>query len=136
MKKWISRSPEETRTIAGQFAATLKQGDFILLQGDLGAGKTEWVKGLARALGFEGEVSSPTFNLVHEYPAHTPIHHWDLYRLEGKTDWSVLDLQEHLSGRGITVVEWFERYPSWPTGGYKISIQIQQDEARKIICES
>jgi len=86
------------------------------LIGDLGAGKTTFVQGMAEGLGCGTVPTSPTFSLLHEYPGKTlTLHHWDLYRLDLSTDWNQLDLADQLPGCGITVVEWPERYPGpWP----------------------
>lgn len=134
MKTWNTASPEETRAAAAELAAACREGTVIRLHGDLGAGKTQWVKGFAAALGFTGEVTSPTFSLLHEYEGKGgTVHHWDLYRLEAKTDWEVLDLAEHLDGDGITVVEWPERYPGpWPDGVWDVRITMTGPEGRRI----
>lgn len=121
-----SASPSDTRRHAASFASQLGPGSAIRLLGDLGAGKTEWVKGLAAALGFPGDVTSPTFALLHEYRGGSwPIFHWDLYRLNPNTDWHLLDLPDHLAGSGITIVEWPDRYPGpWPRGCREIRIEM------------
>ena len=80
MTEYVSHSPAETEKIAGELAHRLKGGDVLAFQGGLGAGKTTFVRGLALGLGFDGEVSSPTFALVHEYDAKPPLYHFDLYR--------------------------------------------------------
>ena len=82
MRKYISRSEAETIKIAEDFAKELKSGDVIALMGDLGAGKTAFVKGVAAAFGAEGSVSSPTFTVVNEYNGDIDIYHFDAYRLE------------------------------------------------------
>ena len=81
MTEYVSHSPAETEKIAGELAHRLKGGDVLAFQGGLGAGKTTFVRGLALGLGFDGEVSSPTFALVHEYDAKPPLYHFDLYRI-------------------------------------------------------
>lgn len=132
----LSHSAEETRQQAAALAENVQAGDIILLNGDLGAGKTEWVKGFVAAMGGTLEVTSPTFNLVHEYNGGKfLVYHWDLYRLDEKTDWSVLDLDAHLKGSGITIIEWPERYPHrWPSSSWKIFLEIVDTEDRKITC--
>lgn len=105
--KFLSHSAEETFKIAENFSKTLKAGDVIALFGDLGAGKTEFVKGVARALGCDEDITSPTFTLVNEYKGEDfMIYHFDVYRLSGisldNCDW----IDEYLFSDGISIVEW------------------------------
>lgn len=128
-------TPEATRAHAAALAALLHEGQVILLEGPLGAGKTEWVRGLAHALGYEGPVTSPTFTLCHEYP--TPggtLWHWDLYRLEPGTDWEAIEFDEHLGAEGgWSVIEWPDRFPGpWPDGHWHLRIELERDEIRRI----
>ena len=97
---------EETRSIGGAISSLLLPGDAIALAGELGSGKTTFAQGLARGLGFEGHVVSPTFTLVREYrPARLPVIHADVYRLERVQD--VLDLElEQSAEDGVLLVEW------------------------------
>lgn len=97
---------EETRSIGGAISPLLSPGDAIALTGELGSGKTTFAQGLARGLGFEGHVVSPTFTLVREYrPARLPVIHADVYRLERVQD--VLDLElEQAAEDGVLLVEW------------------------------
>ncbi|HNW92134.1 MAG TPA: tRNA (adenosine(37)-N6)-threonylcarbamoyltransferase complex ATPase subunit type 1 TsaE [bacterium] len=107
--KTITRSPEETEALAGDLAATLAAGDLVLLAGELGAGKTEFVKGLAKGLGIHGIIQSPTFALVREHrDGRVPLIHLDLYRLAGGGEVEELGLDE-LRAEGIVAVEWPER---------------------------
>ena len=82
-----SYSSKQTEEFGSQLGKSLKAGDVVALFGDLGAGKTAFTRGLAHGMGFDGEVSSPTFALVHEYPADIPIYHFDMYRI---TTWDDL----------------------------------------------
>jgi tRNA threonylcarbamoyladenosine biosynthesis protein TsaE len=115
----LSRSESETLSLAAAFAADLGPGDAVALRGPLGAGKTLFARGVARALGFEGPVSSPSYALVHEYAARVPVYHMDLYRLAPGADWEEIGLSHYLDpstssggpGRGICLVEWPERLP-------------------------
>ncbi len=124
MTNLISRSEDETLAIAAEFAATLKAGDAVALHGDLGAGKTLFSRGVARALGYDGPVSSPSYALVHEYSGRVPVYHMDLYRLAPGSDWEEIGLAHYLdpstssggAGRGICLVEWPERLPPALTG--------------------
>jgi len=93
--------------------ATLPGPSILALCGDLGAGKTQFVKGLARGLGYDGEVASPTFPLLHEYHSgRHPLFHFDFYRLESEDDLRALDFEEML-GSGVVAVEWADRFPDW-----------------------
>lgn len=110
--KSISHSEEETLAHAAAFAETLKPGDVVALHGPLGAGKTLFCRGVARALGYEGLVNSPTYALVHEYRARIPLYHMDLYRLAPGADWEEIGLEHYLDGQGVCLIEWPERLPS------------------------
>lgn len=106
-----SKSIEETEEAAQSLAERLEPGDFIALEGDLGAGKTQFVRGLARGLGLTDEISSPTFTILQIYnQGETPLHHFDLYRLEDSEDVINSGLEDTLFDPGaISVVEWSER---------------------------
>ncbi|MFZ5805663.1 MAG: tRNA (adenosine(37)-N6)-threonylcarbamoyltransferase complex ATPase subunit type 1 TsaE [Verrucomicrobiota bacterium] len=132
MTATICSTPADTRSHAFQFAQTLAPGTLLLLRGDLGAGKTEWVKGLVLGLGSSDEVTSPTFTLMHEYRGGKYlIYHWDLYRLGEKTDWSALDFFQGNS-HAITVVEWPEHFAEWSGHAVTIHFAIMQNEQRSI----
>jgi tRNA threonylcarbamoyladenosine biosynthesis protein TsaE len=105
-----STAEADTEAVGRALAASLGAGETVLVQGDLGAGKTVFVRGLAEGLGIDGgEVSSPTFTLVHEYRGgRLPLVHLDLYRLE-RVDLDDVGLDADLAARGVTVVEWPER---------------------------
>jgi len=101
----VTRSPEETIALGKEYGAKLKRGDVLLLEGDLGAGKTTFVKGVALACGVETEVRSPTFALMHRYKGSPDLVHIDLYReteAEGLEDLAL----DEVSAEVITVVEW------------------------------
>lgn len=106
-------SVEETWALARQFAAELKSGDVVCLEGDLGAGKTTFTQGLAAALGVAGRVTSPTFCLVQEHQGKDPsslfLVHMDLYRLRSEDDVLSIGWEDYLSEGAILVVEWPER---------------------------
>jgi tRNA threonylcarbamoyladenosine biosynthesis protein TsaE len=102
-------SVEETWALARKFADTLKPGDVVCLEGDLGAGKTTFTQSLARALGVSGRVTSPTFCVVQEHPGERFMVHMDLYRLGGEDEVIELGWEDYLSRGAIVVVEWPER---------------------------
>lgn len=111
--EFLSQSPQETITFAQGFAKSLKAGDVVCLQGELGAGKTTFVKGLAQALRVESTyVNSPTFVLMNFYEGKLPIYHFDLYRLEDPQALATVNFDEYFYGNGISVIEWAERLGS------------------------
>jgi tRNA threonylcarbamoyladenosine biosynthesis protein TsaE len=123
----------ETRAVAAALAADLRPGDLVLLHGDLGAGKTVFVKGLAEGLGLDPDsVTSPTFTLVHEYlGGRLPLLHLDLYRLAA-TDLDEVGLDPDQAARGVVVVEWAERLTRRPPASLAVHIGDLGAEAREI----
>jgi tRNA threonylcarbamoyladenosine biosynthesis protein TsaE len=108
----ISHNASETFEAGREFAASLQSGDVVGLCGDLGAGKTHFVKGLAVGLGSLAAVTSPTFTLVHEYrDGRMPIFHIDFYRLESPGEVAQIGLDEFLDAGGVTVIEWAGKFP-------------------------
>ena len=101
-----SKSPEETRILGAALAPVMVPGDVVSLSGDLGAGKTVFVQGLARALGVETPVTSPTFTIVHEYRGRYPIRHLDVYRLDSFQEVIDLGFDELFDPEAILVIEW------------------------------
>ena len=99
-------APEDTMAVGEAVASLLRAGDAIALTGELGAGKTTFVRGAARALGFDGPVASPTFTLVREYQGRVRIYHVDVYRLERMQDVLDLGLDEMVAEGGVLLVEW------------------------------
>jgi len=128
-----SRSEADTRRVAARLAAGLGKGDVVLLSGDLGAGKTAFVRGLAEGLGMgAAEVTSPTFTLVHEYRGgRLPLIHVDLYRLE-TAELDEIGLDEALAASGVVAVEWAERLARPVRGAIAISIADEGDDRRLI----
>ena len=107
----VTRSPEETEAAGARLAGRLRSGDLVLLQGPLGAGKTTFVRGLARGLGSRAHVMSPTFQLVRIYEGPLQLAHVDLYRLEAGAGVADLGLEQLLDD-GVVVVEWGDRWPA------------------------
>ena len=106
----ILNSVEAAQAFGERWAATLVGGEIFALYGVLGAGKTQLAKGLARGLGFHGDVTSPTFTIVHEYRGgRLPMYHIDLYRIRNEKDAIDIGLDEYLPSDGVTVIEWPER---------------------------
>jgi tRNA threonylcarbamoyladenosine biosynthesis protein TsaE len=104
----VTNSAAETEAAGENFGRGLRQGDLLLLEGDLGAGKTTFVRGVARGAGSPAHVASPTFQLVRIYQGALQLAHIDLYRIEGDAELSDLGLEELLD-QGAVVVEWGER---------------------------
>ncbi|MFI5401772.1 MAG: tRNA (adenosine(37)-N6)-threonylcarbamoyltransferase complex ATPase subunit type 1 TsaE [Planctomycetota bacterium] len=115
MSTVVSRSPEETRRLGRELGATLKPGDVVLLEGELGAGKTTFVKGIADACGVTVEVRSPTFALMHRYRGKPDVIHVDLYREKSPAALDDLALDE-AGEAAVIVVEWPKEIASslWP----------------------
>jgi len=106
----ILNSVEAAQAFGESLAANAVGGEIFALHGVLGAGKTQIAKGLAKGLGFTGDVTSPTFTIVHEYRGgRLPMYHIDLYRIHTEKDAVDIGLEEYLPGDGVTVVEWPER---------------------------
>ena len=113
MEQFKSSSVEETIQIGFEFGRELKPGDVVCLNGDLGSGKTHFVKGVASYFGIEPEtVSSPTYTLIHEYPGSVPIYHFDCYRLKNEQEALEIGAEEYFYGEGICLVEWPEKIDS------------------------
>ncbi len=107
----ISHSPSDTEALGNEWGRTAASGLVIGLSGDLGAGKTQLVKGLARGLGVPGRVHSPSFTLVNVYAGgRLTLFHLDLYRLDSARQVIDAGLEEYLSPEGVTVIEWAERW--------------------------
>jgi len=130
---FTSGSEAETRAMAARLASDLGPGAVLLLSGDLGAGKTAFVRGLAEGLGLEADqVTSPTFTLVHEYRGgRLPLIHVDLYRLDS-ADLDDIGLDQDLAAAGVTAVEWPERLSRAVPGAIAIAIVDQGGDRRLI----
>jgi len=128
-----SNSEEQTRQIAAVLARDLRAGAVILLQGDLGAGKTAFVRGLAEGLGINtDDVTSPTFTLVHEYRGgRLPLIHVDLYRLD-RADLDEIGLDQDLAATGVVAIEWPERLSRAINGARQIDIADRGGDQRDI----
>ena len=107
--KLLSHSESETEFFGEQLAKALSAGDVIAFTGDLGMGKTAFVRGLARGLGCRSHVSSPTFTIVNEYNGPIPLFHFDMYRLHSSEELFDIGWEDYLSRGGICAVEWSER---------------------------
>jgi tRNA threonylcarbamoyladenosine biosynthesis protein TsaE len=127
----LTRSEEETERIARDLGAKLGVGAVVLLYGDLGAGKTCFVRGLASGLGIDPEeVSSPTFTLVQEYRGRVPLYHVDLYRIT-PGEAGELGLEE-LTASGVVAIEWAEKVDEMFPSGIAVRIEDRGEEAREV----
>jgi tRNA threonylcarbamoyladenosine biosynthesis protein TsaE len=128
-----TQSAEETRAAGERLGRTLAPGDVVALTGDLGAGKTCFVQGLARGLGAGTWPTSPTFVLVNEYRADLPIHHVDAYRVAGPDEMIDIGLLELIDGDGVTLIEWADRVATLlPDRTIHVAIEGVGDEPRTI----
>lgn len=134
VETFISNSPEETFELGRTFAARLRAGDVVALDGDLGAGKTQFVKGLAAGLGHGGDVTSPTFTLVHEYTGgRLALFHFDFYRLETGDDALQIGLDDYLDARGVLAIEWAGKFPEvLPAATHWLRFHAGAGDARRI----
>ncbi|RDU34725.1 tRNA (adenosine(37)-N6)-threonylcarbamoyltransferase complex ATPase subunit type 1 TsaE [Neobacillus piezotolerans] len=130
--EYKSSSAEDTLNFAERLGAMLKPGDVLTLEGDLGAGKTTFTKGLALGLGIKRMVNSPTFTIIKEYHGRLPLYHMDVYRLgdEGED----LGFDEYFEGDGVTVVEWAHLIAEQlPVARLEIQLYHEPDGGRKIV---
>jgi tRNA threonylcarbamoyladenosine biosynthesis protein TsaE len=133
--KRIAANAEATREVAAELAPDLKAGSVVALVGDLGAGKTEFVKGLAAGLGSPSVVTSPTFTLIHEYlGGRLPLYHMDFYRLSSEDELDEIGFDDYLSRAGICAVEWANRFPERiPGTAIWVTLSIAENNER-LIC--
>ena len=133
MQKFFSKSYIETEEIAFKLAQTLKGTEIIAMFGGLGAGKTAFTRGLARGLGIEDGVSSPTFALVHEYEGKFPVYHFDMYRIADADDLFATGYYDYI-GNGVIVIEWSENIENaLPEDSVRIYFEPGENEDQRII---
>lgn len=108
MADFVSKSEHETFELGKKLALSLKCGDVIALCGNLGAGKTVFAKGVAKGLGVEEEVTSPTFTLLRQYNGRLPLCHFDLYRIEDEQELEYIGFYDFLGGENVCIIEWVE----------------------------
>jgi tRNA threonylcarbamoyladenosine biosynthesis protein TsaE len=126
-------SRDGTELLGESLAPLLHAGDVLVLSGDLGAGKTQLTKGIAKGLGVAEPITSPTFNLLLVHLGRLPLYHFDLYRLERAEELEDLDYWGTLEADGVAVVEWGDRFAeALPADGLVVSIHITDDESRRL----
>ena len=130
----ISHSEDETLALAEKILNLFTPDDVIVLSGELGAGKTLFVRGLAKGLGLDVmHVNSPSYTIVNEYPGKKPMYHFDLYRLGDSSELVEIGWEDYLSKKGLVVVEWGERAEEFlPNRYYKIDFSILNEKEREI----
>ena len=123
----VTKSASDTQALGEAFSSVLVAGDVVLLLGDMGAGKTTFVKGLGKAFGVDEPITSPTFVLLHTYDGKMPLHHADLYRLDQLDEVLELGIME-LVENGVALIEWADRgLPAFPSD--VLHIEFAYDEA-------
>ena len=134
MATFISNSPAETEAIGRQVAEKIGVGSVLALKGDLGSGKTLFVKGVVDGLGSSADVTSPTFTILHEYRGgRLPVYHFDLFRVENPQALARLGLDDYFFGDGISVIEWADRFPEFvPEQARWIFFEIKSETQRAI----
>ena len=133
--EFLTHSPEETEAVGAALGKLLLPGSVIAYEGDLGAGKTAFTRGLARGLGCRGRVTSPTFTIVNEYSGSTPLFHFDMYRLESEDALFDIGWDDYLERGGVCAVEWSENVADalpYDTIYVTIARHDQHDDWRRI----
>lgn len=130
-QSFITNSAEETELLGEKLASFLEPNDVLTLEGDLGAGKTTFTKGIAKGLGITRNVNSPTFTIVKEYEGIMPLYHMDVYRLENSDE--DIGFDEYFNGNGVSVVEWANLIEEFlPEDRLDIKIEYDQENSRII----
>jgi tRNA threonylcarbamoyladenosine biosynthesis protein TsaE len=131
---FISNRPAETENFGRRFARNVQRGDILALTGELGSGKTQFVKGFVVGLGSSDAVTSPTFTLIHEYSrGRLPVYHFDFFRVEDRQSAGRLGLDDYFFGDGVSVVEWADRFPTLiPPNAQWISFKLKSENERVI----
>ena len=133
-KSMIAKNARETMAFAQNYAASLRPGDIVLLYGEMGAGKTVFVKGLAKGLGIEEEITSPTYAYMNDYGGR--LYHFDCYRLAGGAQAEALGLTDYFDAGGICVLEWPQNIADvLPAGCKRVEIRKLGEEEREIVCD-
>ena len=134
----ITESAADTRALGERLAGQLKAGDVILLEGELGAGKSEFARGVAKGLGVQETVTSPSFTILNVYESgRLPLYHFDWYRLESAEELYELGMDEYLGGDGIALVEWPGICPdAVPEKHLRIRIETEGENTRRITAEA
>jgi tRNA threonylcarbamoyladenosine biosynthesis protein TsaE len=136
-ESFITNSGEETNRAGMSFAEKLLPGSVVCMHGPLGAGKTTFIQGVAKALGIEEAVTSPTFTIAALYEGKIPLYHIDAYRIDSTEEFEMLGLEEYIYGRGATFIEWAEKVQEvLPDSCFHITIDITSNGSREISVEA
>ena len=136
MSEFISHSEKETEELGARLAAALPGGSVVAMYGDLGAGKTAFVRGMARGMGLSCRVSSPTFTIVNEYLGERELIHFDMYRLSGADELFDIGWEDYLARGAVCAVEWSENVADAFFGDeIRVTIEKLSDTERKITIE-
>ena len=134
--EFLTNSPEETEAVGKRLGKTLKPGAVIAYQGDLGAGKTAFTRGVALGLGAKEQVTSPTYTIVNEYlSGKYPLFHFDMYRLASSDDLFDIGWEDYLERGGICAVEWSENVADAMENAITVTIEKLGDDTRRITIE-
>ena len=131
--EWVTNAPEETERMGEELASRLLPGTVVAFTGDLGAGKTAFTRGLARGLGVEGPVTSPTFTIVNEYEGRLPLFHFDMYRLGSSDELFDIGWEDYLARGGVCAVEWSERVEDALEDCVRVDIRRGEHDDQRII---
>ncbi len=130
-RQWMASTPDDTERLGQALGEAVRSGDLVLLQGQLGAGKTTFTRGIARGMGIDQPVMSPTFTLVREHPGAVPLFHMDFYRLTQADEAEDVGLDDYLVRPGVCVIEWpdiaLDRLPS---ERLELRFTVHEDETR------
>jgi len=133
MYVFASKSVAETQALGKALGSVLAAGDIVCLSGDLGAGKTAFVQGVAAGMGINDYVTSPTYTLINEYPGRIPLYHMDVYRLGDIDELADLGFEEYLDGSGVVLIEWADLIAvALPRDVLWVEIAVTGDETRNI----
>lgn len=130
----ISHNETELIALGKQLGKLLEKQDVIILSGDLGAGKTTFTKGIAKGLGIDQMIKSPTYTIVREYEGRLPLYHLDVYRIGNDPD--SIDLDDFLYGEGVTIIEWGELLDESLLGDYLLISISHHGDGRQLLFES
>ncbi len=134
----VTTSSDATKQLAATLAPYLRAGDTVVLSGDLGAGKTQFVQGIAAGLGIRDQITSPTFNIMLTYPSgRLPLYHFDLYRLDSAEQLEDIGFYETVDSDGASFIEWGERFPdSLPYSYLEIILSMDEKGDRKVFAHA
>ena len=128
LDRYSSKSPKETEQAAEILAGIFEEGDIVLLEGDLGSGKTFLVKALCKIWQTEDEAVSPTFTILNQYSGRMQVNHFDLYRIQEERELDQLGWEEIIDGGGVTFIEWPQMLEKHLENYYKLKIEMQDGE--------